>query len=78
MAARELPRRLIRPLCNINKPAEAWHVLLVLNDTAADRAEADQASELINAFLADLGPHYREHLLDQLARLICKTICLTV
>jgi hypothetical protein len=31
-------------------------------------AEADQTSELISAFLADLAPHHREHLLDQLAR----------
>jgi hypothetical protein len=43
-------------------------VVNVLDGTAADRAEADQTSELISAFLADLAPHHREHLLDQLAR----------
>lgn len=43
-------------------------VVNVLDGTTADRAEADQACELINVFLADLGPHHREHLLDQLAR----------
>jgi hypothetical protein len=43
-------------------------VVNLLDGTAADRAEADQTSELINVFLADLGPHHREHLLDQLAR----------
>lgn len=43
-------------------------VVNVLDGTAADRAEADQTSELISAFLAGLAPHHREHLLDQLAR----------
>ncbi|MBO0731535.1 MAG: hypothetical protein J2P57_19915 [Acidimicrobiaceae bacterium] len=40
----------------------------LLDGTAANGAEADQACELINVFLADLGPHHRERLLDQLAR----------
>lgn len=43
-------------------------VVRLLDGTAADRVEADQTSELINMFLTDLGPHHREHLLDQLAR----------
>jgi hypothetical protein len=43
-------------------------VVNVLDGTAAERAEADHTSELIRAFLADLAPHHREHLLDQLAR----------
>jgi hypothetical protein len=43
-------------------------VVNVLDGTAADRAEADQTSELISVFLADLAPHHREYLLDQLAR----------
>jgi hypothetical protein len=43
-------------------------VVNLLHGTPVDRVEADQASELINVFLADLGPHHREHLLDQLAR----------
>ncbi len=43
-------------------------VVNLLDGTAATRAEADQTSELINMFLADLGPHHREHLIDQLAR----------
>jgi hypothetical protein len=43
-------------------------VVNVLDGTAADRAEADRTSELISTFLADLAPHHREHLLDQLAR----------
>lgn len=43
-------------------------IVNLLDGTAANGAEADQACELINVFLADLGPHHREHLLDQLAR----------
>jgi hypothetical protein len=43
-------------------------VVNVLDGAAGNRAEADQTSELISAFLADLAPHHREHLLDQLAR----------
>jgi hypothetical protein len=43
-------------------------VVNLLDGTAAERAEADQTSELIRVFLAELGPHHREHLLDQLAR----------
>lgn len=43
-------------------------IVSLLHGTAADRAQADQTSELINVFLTDLGPHHREHLLDQLAR----------
>jgi hypothetical protein len=43
-------------------------IVNLLYGTAADRAEADQTSELINVFLADLKPHHREHLLNQLAR----------
>ena len=43
-------------------------VVNVLDGTAANRAEVDQTSELISVFLADLAPHHREHLLDQLAR----------
>lgn len=43
-------------------------IVNLLYGTAADRAEADQTSELINVFLADLRPHHREHLLNQLAR----------
>ena len=43
-------------------------VNLLHGAAADDRAEADQTSELISVFLADLGPHHREHLLNQLAR----------
>jgi hypothetical protein len=43
-------------------------VVNLLHGVTVDRAEPDQASDLINVFLADLGPHHREHLLDQLAR----------
>ena len=43
-------------------------VVNVLDGTAANRAEVDQTTALISAFLADLAPHHREHLLDQLAR----------
>ena len=43
-------------------------VVNLLDGTAADRVEPDQTSELINVFLANLGPHHREHLIDQLAR----------
>jgi hypothetical protein len=43
-------------------------IVNLLYGTAADRAEADQTSELINVFLADLRPNHREHLLNQLAR----------
>jgi hypothetical protein len=43
-------------------------VVNLLHGTPVDHVEADQASELINVFLADLGPHHREYLLDQLAR----------
>jgi hypothetical protein len=43
-------------------------VVNLLHGTPVDHGEADQTSELINVFLADLGPHHREYLLDQLAR----------
>jgi hypothetical protein len=43
-------------------------VVSLFNGTAADRAEADRTGELINVFLTDLGPEYREYLLNQLAR----------
>jgi hypothetical protein len=43
-------------------------VVNVLDGTAGNHAEADKTSELIREFLADLAPHHRGHLLDQLAR----------
>jgi len=43
-------------------------VVNVLDGTAAARADADQTSELIRVFLADLAPHHRKRLIDQLAR----------
>jgi hypothetical protein len=43
-------------------------VVSLLDGTAADRAEADKTGALINVFLTQLGPDYRERLLDQLAR----------
>lgn len=43
-------------------------VVSLLNGTAVERMEADKTGELINAFLADLGPEHREYLLNQLVR----------
>lgn len=43
-------------------------VVNLLHGTPVDHGEADQTSELINVFLANLGPQHREYLLDQLAR----------
>ena len=59
------PERLLEVVAHKDKFST---VVNVLDGTAADRAEADQTSELISAFLADLAPHHREHLLDQLSR----------
>jgi hypothetical protein len=43
-------------------------IVNLIHGAPVDRSAADQTSELIKVFLADLGTHHREYLLDQLAR----------
>ena len=59
------PERLLELATHKDKFSTAVNVL---NGADLDRAEADQTSQLIGAFLTDLAPHHRKYLLDQLAR----------
>jgi len=59
------PERLLELAAHKDKFSTAVNLL---HGTPVDSVEADRTSDLINVFLAGLGPHHREHLLDQLAR----------